>query len=214
MKSFIILLLIIISIQLRAQLNFFGFSDSVGDNIDIIYNEINFGNADKSDTVVLIDVTSFHLYVVEDVSKDSMDLKNFIGGEYLEKDVKLSYFNKRLKARYLLTIPKGDNLLSREIGLFYTQSDLFVVLKFENPIYNIGYNRIEFLKYRNIVYDFIDRTSLRGSRNFPIEAFYRLRILSDKAYDFVIIKERVNNVLKYKCFLNKLSIADILIGYN
>src|SRR5258707_13783332 len=85
--------LLAITLSATSQIRFLGLSQTVGNQITVIYNSNNLGNINPKDTIYVVDASSAHLFCVNKILSDSIEFYNFIGGEqYLENGTSLPYF--------------------------------------------------------------------------------------------------------------------------
>ena len=202
-----------ITISAASQIRFLGLSQTVGNQITVIYNLNNLGKINPKDTIYVVGVSSVHLFCVNQILSDSIEFYDFIGGEeYQENGKSLSYFNKRIKADYISTLPVGDYLLSRGMATFLSKNGFYVCLGTSSRLRMVKPHPNCVIREIGKTYDFFKGEIQTSDYRVPMTSFYSIQIVTDRNFSFAV-GEDIDNKLKYfKFFLNEMLIAKIFEG--
>jgi len=197
------------------RLEFFGLTQTIAKNIDIIFRSSNLGDIKPGDTLEVLGVSARHLFIAKEIRLDSLEDKNFIGDFFEENGKVVSYFDRRLKARYVLTLPVDDYALAVETADFYRKSTFFVCAKFFKKIKGIRWNPDDrdVLLYKNAAYNFADRniTTEKGD-TVAMEDFLRVKINTGSWNDLIVLFDNRETERNIRVFLNKDQVAEILFS--
>lgn len=198
-----------------SQARFFGLAQTLKNKTDVIFNEGNLGKIQKGKELCLLDISSMHKLKVGEERKDSIDYFNFIGGdEYQANGKSLSYFNTRVVARYNKTIPYGDYLLARELGVFFSKNNFFICLDFAESIDRAEYLNINELRNKNYIYNFQDGIVNDNGNEFPLKSFFKVRLIArnNKSYSFVVVEHSIEGFNYFIVYLDGAEVAKIFNG--
>lgn len=214
MRGFHISIFSMVSSIAIAQIQFFGLTQTFEKRINIIYNENNYGNVKVGDTLYLLDVSAIHRFIVKRISKDSVDFFNFIGGEeYQENGKSLSYFNKRVIANYVDTMPNGSYLLSREIGTFFAKNNFLICIRLPSRINRINYLKENEISVGGYHYNFIDGVAKFEGKEISIQSFLKLTIVNKKrSSKLTVVEHPVDSMKYFLVYLDEVLVAKIFEG--
>jgi hypothetical protein len=185
----------------RIEPCFFGLTQTINKSIDVIFRSGNLGSSSQA----------IRLKYWE----SPLDNKNFIGGDYEEDGKSLTYFDRRLRAHYLSTLPVGDVQLATEIALFYSKRLYFVCTKFTRKIKEVQWHRhtMDLLSYKNSTYDFANRNiKTEKGDTIAMAEFLRVKINTGSWNELVVLYDDRETERNIRVFLNKQQVAEILVS--